>query len=208
MIYFLLEIILWYLLLYIASRRGINGLMAFVILAAITATIEAGQNIILLGYHLNGGCIPFATLFLATDIASETLGKKNSRSLVHYSGIAIILFSLFIALFGIYPGVRPAWHDTLGTTLRISVASVITYLLCGYIDIMIYHAIGKISRFKWLRNNIATITSQFINAAMFITLAFGWNTELIIFNAVISTFLALLDTPMIYLITGRDKLLK
>lgn len=208
MVYFLIELIFWYALLWLASRHGINGLLAFVILAAITATIEAGQNILLLGHHLNGGCIPFATLFLATDIASETLGKRDSRSLVHYSGIAIMVFSLVIALFGFYDDIRPSWYDTLGTTLRISVSSVVTYLLCGYVDIIIYHSIGRISRFKWLRNNIATITSQFINAAMFITLAFGWNTELIIFNAIVSTILALLDTPMIYLITGRDKLLK
>ncbi|MCQ2344377.1 MAG: queuosine precursor transporter [Paludibacteraceae bacterium] len=207
MIIFLIEIIFWYLLLWLASRRGFEGLLAFVIVASITATIEAGQNIILLGYHLNGGCIPFATLFLATDIASELQGKRESRSLVNYSGVAILLFPIVIALFGIYEGVRPAWYDTLGGTIRISVASVITYLLCGYVDIMIYHSIGRISKFKWLRNNIATITSQFINAAMFITLAFGWNSELVVFNAIVSTILALLDTPMIYIITGKDKLL-
>lgn len=208
MIIFLLEIILWYFLLWMFSHRSFNGLLVFVILAAITATIEAGQNVEIFGYHLNGGCVPFATLFLATDIASETLSKKQSRSLVHYSGLAIVLFSVVVALFGLYDGIRIGWYDTLGNTLRISVASVITYLLCGYVDIMIYHAIGKISRFKWLRNNIATITSQFINAAMFITLAFGWDSELIIFNAIISTILSILDTPMVYIITGRDRLLK
>lgn len=207
---FVLEIIIWYILLLMTTKLGgKEGLVTYVVSAAIIANIETTQFIHVLGMEMPGGVIPFACLFLATDISSEIYGRQFSRNLVQYSGFGMLLSSLIIALFGMNDGVSASYHEALSSTLRIAFASITVYFICGQLDVHIYHAIGKKIKYKWIRNNVGTITAQFVNAFLFIIFAFGWiGIEPIIGNWTISVGLALIDTPMVYIITGRDRLLE
>ena len=207
---FITEIIIWYLLLLLATRMaGRDGLMAFVVGAAIIANVETIQFVDVFGVRIPGGSIPFACLFLATDVSSEIYGRLFSRKLVLFSGLAMCLSSFIFALFGMNGGVSTSYHETLDSTVRIALASLVVYYICGQIDVRLYHVIGKATRYKWLRNNIATISAQLVNAFLFILLAFGWiGFEPIIGNWMISLLLALVDTPMIYLLTGHDDYLE
>jgi len=207
--YFILELIIWYLLLFLTTRfAGREGLITYVVSAAIIANIETTQFIHFLGLEMPGGIIPFSCLFLATDVSSELFGRMFSRKLVLYSGFGMMLSSLIIALFGMNEGVTADYHGALGSTLRIAFASISVYFICGQIDVRLYHVIGRLTKYKWIRNNVGTMTAQLVNAFLFILFAFGWiGIEPIIGNWIISVGLALIDTPMLYIITGRDKLL-
>jgi len=207
---FVTEILVWYLLLWLTAKfAGKEGLITYAVSAAIIANVETTQFIHVMGMEMPGGIIPFACLFLATDVSSEMFGRRFSRKLVLYSGMGMLLSSLVIALFGMNDGVSDSFNEALGSTQRIAFASITVYYICGQLDVRLYHYIGKLTRFKWLRNNVATITAQFVNAFLFILFAFGWiGFEPVMGNWIISLCLALLDTPMLYIITGKDKLLK
>lgn len=206
---FVIEIVIWYVLLWAAAKwGGREGLITYVVSAAIVANIETTQFIHLLGIDMPGGVIPFACLFLATDVASEQYGRLFSHRLVLYSGLGMLISSLIVALFGLNIGVSDSFHEALHATVRIAFASITVYYLCGWLDVHLYHRIGRLCRYKWLRNNVATATSQFVNATLFILLAFGWvGIAPILGNWLISFALALLDTPILYIVTGQDRLL-
>jgi len=207
---FIAEILIWYILLYLTAKfAGKEGLITYAVSAAIIANVETTQFIQVMGMEMPGGIIPFACLFLATDVSSEMFDRKFSRKLVLYSGLGMLMSSLIIALFGMNEGVNDSFHEALGSTARIAIASISVYYICGQLDVRLYHYIGKLTHYKWVRNNVATVTAQFVNAFLFILFAFGWvGIEPIIGNWIISVCLALIDTPMLYIITGKDKLLE
>ena len=67
----------------------------------------------------------------------------------------------------------------------------------------------KFYKQKWLRNNVSTMTSQFIDTAIFITIAFYGNVPdlfiMIVSQYVIKCIMALLDTPFFYFFTKTKK---
>ena len=69
-------------------------------------------------------------------------------------------------------------------------------------------------KYKWIWNNLSTITSQFIDTLIFITIAFGigygWVLSqpkmlllMIIGQYLFKATLAIIDTPFFYLLTRR-----
>ena len=100
----------------------------------------------------------------------------------------------FTAVFGLSP---------LGV-----LASMLAYLTAQYIDISIYHFWKRFTkgRYLWLRNNFSTFTSQFVDTFTVVGLLciFGvlpWSMfyGLVISGFLFKVFIALLDTPLLYL---------
>jgi hypothetical protein len=94
-----------------------------------------------------------------------------------------------------------------GNTWRAILASMIAYLFAQWFDIQVYHFWKRLTRGRllWLRNNFSTITSQFLDSALVVTLLFygQWPNDLIV-TAVLSAWVfkmlvALSDTPFLYL---------
>lgn len=103
-----------------------------------------------------------------------------------------ILSPHIAAIFGFFP--------------RIAFASVVAYLLSQNYDVWIYALLKKRHKEKllWLRNNISTITSQFIDNVAFTLIAFvgvfSWGVMLEIFvtSMILKIIISLLDTPVVY----------
>ena len=91
-------------------------------------------------------------------------------------------------------------------------ASMISYLLSQYFDVWFYQKISNFTkkRFLWIRNNLSTMISGFIDNSIFSI--FAWiifNPNPLDFNTVLFTFIlgtyflriiiAILDTPFIYM---------
>lgn len=207
---FLIELCIWFLILLLATKiSGKEGLLVYVIFAAVIANVETTQMVSVFGHTIPGGVIPFGCLFLATDVSSELYGRKFSQKLALYATIALLLSSSMIELFSLNQGISQGYQSALGSSWRIAIASFSVYYICAMLDIDLYFIIGRRTKYKWLRNNVSTIAAQFVNAFLFIIAAFGWiGIEPVIYNWLISAGLALIDTPMIYLITGRDRLLE
>ena len=166
------------------------------------------------------GTILFASTFLCTDILSEYYGKEKARKNVL---IGFCSFFLMTILMLVTIGIQPAedeWVSMVQESLAILftpmtsifVASMIAYLISQYFDIWFFSYLKTISSNKllWLRNNVSTAVSSLIDNTIFSI--FAWiilNPNPFPMSDVIMTFIlgvyllrvfiALLDTPFIYL---------
>ena len=89
-------------------------------------------------------------------------------------------------------------------TPRICLGCMIAYLISNSLDIFLYEMIKELSpdnRFIWLRNNVATMISQFIDTLIFTYISFaGIFSPSVICQLCITTYLvkiliAICDTP-------------
>ena len=166
------------------------------------------------------GTILFASTFLCTDILSEYYGKEKARKNVL---IGFCSFFLMTILMLVTIGIQPAedeWVSMVQESLAILftpmtsifVASMIAYLISQYFDIWFFSYLKTVSSNKllWLRNNVSTAVSSLIDNTVFSI--FAWiilNPNPFPLSDVIMTFIlgvyllrvfiAILDTPFIYL---------
>ena len=157
-------------------------------------------------------------IFSINDVIVEVFGKERARSVVR-SGLLVILLLIFTALFFTwlppttrFAGTEAAYDTIFQTAIRISVASLIAFAVSQFLDIAIFAKIRERMRGNalWLRNNVSNIMSQFVDTAVFMTLAF-WALDKgfadnVAFLASISIpywllkcFMSVIETPFVYL---------
>jgi len=158
--------------------------------------------------------VPIA--FLITDILAEVKGKKSVTSLIWSTVIALIFSYIFIQLSVLAkPADRfletdPAYATIFQGSARIFLASIIAFVLSQFHDVWAFEFWKEKTHGKWLwlRNNLSTMVSQFIDTVIFMFLAFYQMTpkfdfffiwELIIPYYILKIILAAIDTPLVYL---------
>lgn len=185
------------------------------ITSIIIANVVTGKILNIFGFIIPGGFLAYAVTFLMTDLLSELYGKKEANKTVFLGFICSVFASLLIlftkylpfAEFASDPG--KAYDILLGTNYRFVIASMLAYYVSQSWDIWIFHVFGKATKgkHKWLRNNASTMTSQFFDTTIFITIAFlGVVPNLfwmIISQYIIKVFIALFDTPFFYFFTRK-----
>lgn len=104
--------------------------------------------------------------------------------------------------------VQEAMKTLFSLTPRICLGSMAAYLVSNNLDIFLYEKIKNFSpdnRFIWLRNNVATMTSQLFDTLIFTSISFwGIFSPLIVWELCITTYLlkiliAICDTPFLYI---------
>lgn len=154
-------------------------------------------------------------LFLVTDIIGEVKGKKEALFFVKISTIMLIFLFVMVAICVAIPPhssyhLQKEYSTIFGSTLRMTLASLISFTISQNIDILIFSAIKKITQEKhlWIRNNISTFTSQLLDTTIFMFVAFyqispkfdtSFIISLIIPYWLFKIIFALLDTPFCYL---------
>ncbi len=203
---------------------GKTGLYCWVVLATVAANIEVTIVVDAFGMEQTLGNILFASTFLATDILSETSGKKSATKAVYISVAVSVMFILITQSWMLYtPNESDIAHESISkvfaNTPRLMIASLVVYAVVQLFDVFAYHFIWEKTtkyckdskRFLWLRNNAATMLSQLINAVLYTFAAFYgvydistlWN--IVASSLVIFIVTSLLDTPAVY-IARRIKL--
>ena len=163
------------------------------------------------------GTVLFASTFLCTDILSEHFGKDKAQKNVLIGFVSFLFITIVMLItIGFNPSASDWAHDSLVNIFtpmsRFFIASMIAYLTSQYFDVWIYSTIKNLtmSRFLWLRNNLSTILSSLVDNAVFSILAWiilnpnpetFYNVIMIyIFGTyILRIFIALIDTPFIYL---------
>ena len=168
-------------------------------------------------FELSVGILPYPITFLITDIISEIYGKKKANEVV-VAGIFASFFSLGIIYFANeVPAIEnsPISNETFTQVFGLQpiavLASMLAYLFAQFIDIRIYHFWKKKTNghHLWLRNNFSTFSSQFIDTFTVIFLLCSFNVipwesfgSLLLSGFLFKIFVALLDTPLLYLAVG------
>lgn len=197
---------------------GKTGLYCWTVLATIAANIEVLIVIEAFGMEQTLGNILFASTFLVTDILSETAGKKAAQKAVIIGIVTSIVFVVISQSWLLYtPNTNdwasPAIATIFSNTPRLMFSSIVVYAIVQTFDVVLYHAIWDKTtklckdskKFLWLRNNVATMISQFLNTLLYTFAAFyGIYETSTLMNIIFSTFViyiftSLLDTPAVYI---------
>ena len=193
----------------LSKKQGVEYLIGMFAGAVVITAVVANKLVVFGPFTLSASIIIFSITFFLTDIISEFWGKKEARKAVWAGFLAdiLLLFAIWVAIkwqpASFWEG-QEAFVQTLGTTWRIAAASLIAYIVAQNHDVWAFFFWKKITKGKhlWLRNNISTITSQTISSILFFTIAFYgvYNIiPLIIGTTIAKIFIALVDTPFMYL---------
>lgn len=179
----------------------------------VIANVLAGKVVMIGNFVIPAAVVMYAFSFLFTDIIHERYGKEEATRTIRY-GFAAQIFASIMIFLGMLLPVAPFAYDTqaayeilLGQNYRFVLASLVAYLVSQHVDVYIFSKIKQrtAERHKWLRNNASTFASQLIDTTIFITIAFIGTVPniwvMILSQFVIKMALALLDTPLFYLLT-------
>jgi uncharacterized integral membrane protein (TIGR00697 family) len=191
---------------------GKEGLYIAITISIILCNIQVLKIINMFGLTTTLGNILYGSIFLATDILSEVYGKKEARKGVWVGFYALFFTTVIMQLalrFKPAPDdfIDPALQQIFNFLPRVALASMIAYAISQLHDVWFYHLIGEKTkrRHLWLRNNLSTMVSQFIDTIIFCSIAFwGVFPTTIFIEIAITTYLfklavAVIDTPFIYL---------
>lgn len=206
------------------NRKYSNAFLVVfaVFIAAISVVNVISAKIVsLFGLTFSVGALVYPITFVCTDTVSEIWGKDDAKKLVWFGFLANLIVVSLLVMAAYYPpadvwsGSNEAFKQTLLAVPRVFIASMCAYLLSQFHDVWAFHFWkGKTKgKMLWLRNNLSTATSQFIDTVTFVTIAFVGKmpfTSLlgVIFGQyVLKLGIAIVDTPIVYgvvkVITGK-----
>jgi len=156
-------------------------------------------------------------VFSINDIITEVHGAGRARSVVR-TGLLMVAFLFLFSLLAtsLPPSMRfirseAAYDLVFRQSARISLASLVAFMLADFMDVAIFARMRKsLGRGGlWLRNNISNFVSQFIDTAVFMTLAFyawdkPWSANVAFLASLIlpywglKCFMSVIETPFVY----------
>ena len=167
-----------------------------------------------LTFEQSVGLLPYPVTFLVTDLISECFGKKRANEVV-IAGLFASVFTLLIVTVGQWipaadwsPVTDGQFDHVFGSTIVAVAASMAAYLLAQFLDVRLFHFWKARTGGKklWLRNNLSTIPSQFIDTFTVLSLMCSlgqieWTlfSTLLLNGFVFKVLVALFDTPLVYL---------
>lgn len=225
--------ILWIVLLLVtfgiqlAAYRlfGKTGLYVWTAVAVILANIQVMKTIGMFGLMTALGNIIYSSTFLTTDIISENYSKKEARKAVWIGFFVLISVTVVMQITLFFEPhssdtMSPALAQVFGILPRIAIASIVAYLISQNVDVVFYNFLKKKTKHIWIRNNLSTMVSQFIDNVIFTWIAFvglfglfGWSLvfswdvvfSIFIVSYIMKWIVAICDTPFIYLAKKMKK---
>ena len=171
-------------------------------------------------YKLNASVAIFVVplIFTINDIVAEVYGKERARSIIRSSLFVIcLIFGFSWLATSLPPSARylaneGAYDTIFGLSMRFSAASIIAFGVSDFLDVYIFSKIReKLGKSRlWLRNNLSNFISQFVDSALFLSIAFyalddsfasnfSFITGLLIPYWLLRCALSVAETPLVYL---------
>lgn len=193
-------------------------LATFFVTCLLVANIITVKLIAIGNWVVPAGVIAYPLTFLLTDVIAELYNRKIASHIVWIGFGVSVLMAVLVFCGGLLTPApfwegQPAYQSILGMVPRITLASMVAYLVSQHHDVFAFHFWWRRTRgrFLWLRNNASTMVSQVLDTGVFITIAF-WGTvpESILVNMLFSQYMvkliiAVCDTPFCYLLVGLLK---
>jgi uncharacterized integral membrane protein (TIGR00697 family) len=191
------------------STLGLMALAGLLSGALAISAVLANKIIMIWGLTLPAGAVAYALTFPVTDLAGELWGRRQANWLVGFGFMTLVVVYGLIQLALALPAApfyahEQAFHQVVGGTARIIMASLAAYLISQFHDVWAFQFWKRLTggRHLWLRNNLSTVSSQFLDSVVFCFLAFYgllpvW--PLVLGQFVIKLLVALADTPLVYL---------
>ena len=156
-------------------------------------------------------------LYTIIDVVSEVYGRARARSLVWSGLVVLILLVLFMLLATSLPAAarfqaNDAYSQIFGMSLRIAIASIAAFAFSELLDVMVYNRLKEKTKGNmiWLRNNISNFLGEFVDSAVFMTIAFygvfasGFSENISVLMGLILPYwivkcaMSVVATPLVY----------
>lgn len=202
------------------TEKNLMLVNAIFITSLLIANVVSSKIVSFWGLTVPAAIVAYPLTFLMTDVIGEIWGKEEANKTVKL-GFICQMVSLVLIGGAILLPVAPfadnqaQFTAILGSSFRVVFASMVGYLVSQSWDVWIFHKVrdayikkhGSTKGGRWIWNNASTMTSQIIDTAIFITIAFV-GTVPNIWTMILSQYLvkfvyALLDTPFFYLLTKK-----
>ena len=196
----------------LAGKKYGAGLMIGIYTALIVMAQVFANKLVMFGdFVVPAAVIVYGVSFLITDALCEFYGKEQARKAIVSGFIGSVLLVVGIQIVIAWPAAvfwegQAALEQTLGFTWRIVAASLIAYLFSQNWDVFVFHRLKEKTGGKhlWFRNITSTVSSQFIDTVIFITIAF-WGifppeaiVGMVIGQYIVKLIIAAFDTPFLY----------
>lgn len=179
-----------------------------------------------LAFTLTCGVLLWPLEFVMTDIINEYYGPKAVRR-ISFTAVALISYAFLMFYLAIHvpaadfwvssrtkegvPDMQIAFDSVFGQGMRIIIGSLVAFLVSQIVDVTVFHKIKQRTGEKhvWLRATGSTVVSQLVDSYIVLFIAFSgiftWQQILAIgiMNYTYKFLMALLLTPVIYLVEGR-----
>lgn len=198
------------------TETNLQILTSVFVVSLIIANIVSAKIVSFWGMVIPAAIVAYPLTFLITDIIGEIWGKQEANKVVKIGLlcqlISLVLIGLAIALpVAPFADNQAEFVGIMKSGFRVVAASLVAYFISQSWDVWLFHKLKEKcnDKHKWLRNNLSTITSQIIDTAIFITIAFVGivpNIWVMIGSQyLIKVVFALLDTIPFYLLTRKQK---
>jgi uncharacterized integral membrane protein (TIGR00697 family) len=180
-----------------------------------------------LSFDLTVGVLPWPIVFIMTDIVNEYYGVKGVRFLSVLTAM-LIAFAFIVFYFSIHtmpagwwkvsqvkngvPDMQAGYAQVLGQGMNIIFASLTAFLIGQITDATVFRKIKKMTGEKqiWMRSTVSTLFSQLIDTIvvsyvyLYFSLGFSFPkvTAIALVGYIYKFTIAILCTPLIYLIHG------
>lgn len=191
-----------------AEALALMGLAACFAAALAIAAVLANKVASVWGLAVPAGAVAYALTFPVSDVVCEVWGRRHAMWLVAFGFAALaVTYGLIQLALWLPPAPfyqhEAAFGQVVGGTARIIVASLLAYLLSQFHDVWMFNFWKKRTngRHLWLRNNLSTMVSQFIDSTVFCVVAFHGLIPVrpvIIGQYLVKLLVAALDTPLVY----------
>lgn len=199
------------------TEKNLIWLNCFFITSLLIANVVASKVVSIGCFVLPAAVVAYPITFLCTDVIGEMWGEKEANNTVK-KGFIVQIFALLLLYIAMLLPPAPFTEEfqiqfeaVLSNSARFVIASLCAYSVSQYCDVKLFHSFKKKfnGRYKWLRNNASTMTSQLIDTAIFITIAFYGTVPdlflMIVSQYVVKFCMALIDTPFFYFFTRAKK---
>ena len=159
----------------------------------------------------------FPFTFQITDMVNVTFGRKKTHRMILIAFFTQILMTIFIwfsieippaSFWGGDPTTNEQfWLAFFGSTVRITAASWIAFLITENLDAILYAKFKDLTKGKnlWLRNVFSDIPTLALDSVIFVSIAFGGIFDIwpVIWGQILTKwFFGIIDTPFMYLSRG------
>ena len=198
----------------ISTEQKLSILSSIFVSALIAANLLGTKITTILGISVSVAIFAYPITFLITDAIEEVFEEKPATHLMYGSMIALILILIITAISIVLPSAEryeynDAYTTIFSSSIRMIIASIIAFFLSQTHDIWAFNFWKNKTKgkFLWLRNNLSTIVSQFIDTTIFMFIAFYQITpkfdisfifSLIIPYWIFKVVFAIMDTPLVY----------
>lgn len=196
------------------------GIMAGLqILVSFTSAKECGITLAGKDFFIIAGSLIYPVLSCGEDYINEFYGKQIAKNALSAQIISRIVTTLYLLLLIRIPAPSSnpenynLFFELMNTLPRIAISSIVATYIAGLINITLYARIKIFTKMRrlWLRSLISTITSSFMNAALFSMLAF-WGVkefdaiaQMIILSVIVRIFTGMVEVPFLYIMRTFHK---